>query len=187
MPQPISHMCHRYIPLNSTVTGAANLPNFEDTSVFALSGFQYIIMAVVLTKGYPYKKALYANGKKHPMADLFLWTHRCVFLVFGILAGFILVVFAKFCPWCPVHLVSLGPVLFVLLLLLFFGAMSWLVLYPVPFLRRLFKLSEVTDMNYKLLLVALAALNLFTCYLLEVSNIFACYPISLRLGCIKIF
>uniref|UniRef100_A0A3B3SF29 ATPase cation transporting 13A2 n=1 Tax=Paramormyrops kingsleyae TaxID=1676925 RepID=A0A3B3SF29_9TELE len=110
-----------YIPLNSTVTGAANLPNFEDTSVFALSGFQYIIMAVVLTKGYPYKKALYAN------------------------------------------------VLFVFLLLLFFGAMSWLVLYPVPFLRRLFKLSEVTDMNYKLLLVALAALNLFTCYLLEIG------------------
>ncbi|XP_048839261.1 cation-transporting ATPase 13A2 isoform X2 [Brienomyrus brachyistius] len=109
-----------YIPLNSTVTGAANLPNFEDTSVFALSGFQYIIMAVVLTKGYPYKKPLYAN------------------------------------------------VPFVLLLLLFFGAMSWLVLYPVPFLRRLFKLSEVTDMNYKLLLVALAALNLFTCYLWEI-------------------
>nr|XP_020468149.1 probable cation-transporting ATPase 13A2 isoform X2 [Monopterus albus]XP_020468150.1 probable cation-transporting ATPase 13A2 isoform X2 [Monopterus albus] len=50
-----------YIPLNSTVFGAANLPNMENTSVFALSGFQYIIMAVVVTKGYPHKKPLYFN------------------------------------------------------------------------------------------------------------------------------
>uniref|UniRef100_A0A672JWP7 Succinate dehydrogenase [ubiquinone] iron-sulfur subunit, mitochondrial-like n=1 Tax=Sinocyclocheilus grahami TaxID=75366 RepID=A0A672JWP7_SINGR len=51
----------RYVPLNSTVTGAANLPNMEDTSIFALSGFQYIIMSIVITKGYPYKKPLYYN------------------------------------------------------------------------------------------------------------------------------
>lgn len=35
----------------------------EETSVFALSGFQYIIMAVVVTKGYPHKKPLYHNGE----------------------------------------------------------------------------------------------------------------------------
>lgn len=35
----------------------------EDTSVFALSGFQYIIMAVVVTQGYPHKKPIYHNGK----------------------------------------------------------------------------------------------------------------------------
>lgn len=45
------------------MTGSANLPNLEDTSVFALSGYQYIIMAVVVTKGYPYKKPLYYNGE----------------------------------------------------------------------------------------------------------------------------
>lgn len=59
----ISDIVCRYVPLNSTMTGAANLPNMEDTSVFALSGFQYIIMAVVVTKGYPHKKPLYHNGK----------------------------------------------------------------------------------------------------------------------------
>lgn len=53
----------RYIPLNSTVIDNANLPNMENTSVFALSGFQYIIMAVVVTKGYPHKKPLYHNGE----------------------------------------------------------------------------------------------------------------------------
>uniref|UniRef100_A0A6Q2YLD9 P-type ATPase A domain-containing protein n=1 Tax=Esox lucius TaxID=8010 RepID=A0A6Q2YLD9_ESOLU len=52
-----------FVPLNSTMSGANNLPNLEDTSVFALSGYQYIIMAVVVTKGYPYKKPLYYNGK----------------------------------------------------------------------------------------------------------------------------
>lgn len=35
----------------------------EGTSVFALANFQYIIMAVVVTKGYPHKKPLYHNGK----------------------------------------------------------------------------------------------------------------------------
>lgn len=57
-------MLCRFIPLNSTVAGAANLPNMENFSVFAVSGFQYIFMAIIVTKGYPYKKPLYANGKK---------------------------------------------------------------------------------------------------------------------------
>lgn len=57
-------MCFpRYIPLNSTVFGTENLPNMEDTSVFSLSGYQYIILAVVVTKGYPHKKPLYHNGQ----------------------------------------------------------------------------------------------------------------------------
>ncbi|KAI4823475.1 hypothetical protein KUCAC02_012058 [Chaenocephalus aceratus] len=50
-----------YVPLNSTVPGASNLPNMENTSVFALSGFQYIIMAVVVTKGFPHRKPIYNN------------------------------------------------------------------------------------------------------------------------------
>lgn len=35
----------------------------ENASVFYLSGFQYIILAVVVTKGYPHKKPLYHNSK----------------------------------------------------------------------------------------------------------------------------
>uniref|UniRef100_A0A8C4NML1 ATPase cation transporting 13A2 n=1 Tax=Dicentrarchus labrax TaxID=13489 RepID=A0A8C4NML1_DICLA len=57
-----------YIPLNSSVYGSSNLPNMEDTSVFLLSGFQYIIMAVVVTKGYPHKKPLYYNGESSEMS-----------------------------------------------------------------------------------------------------------------------
>uniref|UniRef100_A0AAR2JLH3 P-type ATPase A domain-containing protein n=1 Tax=Pygocentrus nattereri TaxID=42514 RepID=A0AAR2JLH3_PYGNA len=51
-----------YIPLNSTRTGPQNLPNMEDTGVFDVSGFQYILMSIIVTKGYPYKKPLYYNG-----------------------------------------------------------------------------------------------------------------------------
>lgn len=54
-------LCSRYIPLNSTTIGQENLPNMENSSVFLLSGFQFIIMAVVVTKGYPHKKPLYYN------------------------------------------------------------------------------------------------------------------------------
>uniref|UniRef100_A0A8C8FJ92 ATPase cation transporting 13A2 n=1 Tax=Oncorhynchus tshawytscha TaxID=74940 RepID=A0A8C8FJ92_ONCTS len=108
-----------FVPLNSTMSGAANLPNLEDTSVFDLSGYQYIIMAVVVTKGYPYKRPLYYN------------------------------------------------VVFVCVLLVLFALMSWLVLAPVPFLRKLLKLYYIPDMNFKILLVALAALNFVFCFLLE--------------------
>ncbi|XP_056128986.1 cation-transporting ATPase 13A2 isoform X2 [Lampris incognitus] len=108
-----------YFPLNSTQSGAANLPNLEDTCVFALSGYQYIIMAVVVTKGYPYKKPLYHN------------------------------------------------VLFVCILLVVFALMSWLVLYPGPALIRLLQLYDISDMNFKMLLVALAALNFLICFFLE--------------------
>ncbi|KAM9505795.1 polyamine-transporting ATPase 13A2 isoform 1-T1 [Salvelinus alpinus] len=108
-----------FVPLNSTMSGAANLPNLEDTSVFDLSGYQYIIMAVVVTKGYPYKRPLYYN------------------------------------------------VVFVCVLLVLFALMSWLVLAPMPFLRKLLKLYDIPDMNFKILLVALAALNFVFCFLLE--------------------
>ncbi|KAF4096684.1 cation-transporting ATPase 13A2 isoform X1 [Onychostoma macrolepis] len=109
-----------YVPLNSTVTGAANLPNMEDTSIFALSGFQYIIMSIVITKGYPYKKPLYYNF------------------------------------------------LFVGALLVFFALMSWLVLFRHTIIHQLLQLYDINDMNYKLLLVAVAALNFFICYMLEI-------------------
>uniref|UniRef100_A0A673KUZ1 Probable cation-transporting ATPase 13A2 n=1 Tax=Sinocyclocheilus rhinocerous TaxID=307959 RepID=A0A673KUZ1_9TELE len=110
----------RYVPLNSTVTGAANLPNMEDTSIFALSGFQYIIMSIVITKGYPYKKPMYYNF------------------------------------------------LFVGALLVVFALMSWLVLFRHTIIHQLLQLYDINDMNYKLLLVAVAALNFFICYMLEV-------------------
>lgn len=59
---PKRFLC-RYVPLNSTVFGTANLPNMENTCVFTLSGFQYIIMAAVVTKAYPHKKPLYHNSE----------------------------------------------------------------------------------------------------------------------------
>uniref|UniRef100_A0A3B4XBG7 ATPase cation transporting 13A2 n=1 Tax=Seriola lalandi dorsalis TaxID=1841481 RepID=A0A3B4XBG7_SERLL len=115
-----------YIPLNSTVFGTANLPNMEDTSVFSLSGFQYIIMAVVVTKGYPHKKPLYYN------------------------------------------------VIFLCLLVILFSLMTWLVLYPGPAVCRILQLYNISDMSYKMLLVAVAALNFLVCFLLIDLGILNC-------------
>ncbi|XP_063173682.1 polyamine-transporting ATPase 13A2 [Candoia aspera] len=50
-----------FTPLNSTVTAPANLPNYENTVVFCVSGFQYLILAVVVSKGPPFRKPLYTN------------------------------------------------------------------------------------------------------------------------------
>ncbi|KAM6930111.1 polyamine-transporting ATPase 13A2 [Lycodopsis pacificus] len=108
-----------YVPLNSTLFGVANLPNMENTSVFSLSAFQYIIMAVVVTKGYPHKKPLFFN-------------------------------------W-----------MFLSLLLVLFAVMTWLVLYPGPACP-LFKLHNFLDMDFKMVLVAVAALNFLICFVVEV-------------------
>ncbi|XP_060931280.1 cation-transporting ATPase 13A2 isoform X2 [Limanda limanda] len=109
-----------FIPLNSTVVGKDNLPNMEDTSVFALSGFQYIIMAVVVTKGYPHKKPLYYNA------------------------------------------------IFLCLVITLLSVMSWLVLHPGHEAAYLMSLYTIPDMNYKMLLVAVAALNFLICFIVEV-------------------
>ncbi|XP_067423675.1 polyamine-transporting ATPase 13A2 isoform X2 [Emydura macquarii macquarii] len=50
-----------YVPLNSTVTAPQNLPNYENTVVFCISGFQYLILAVAMSKGYPFREPLYNN------------------------------------------------------------------------------------------------------------------------------
>ncbi|KAG7269530.1 hypothetical protein CRUP_025254 [Coryphaenoides rupestris] len=111
-----------FVQLNSTESGAANLPNMEDTSIFAVSGYQYIIMAVVVTKGYPYKKPLY---------------HNAVFLS---------------------------------MLLVFLGVMTWLVLEPGHVVATWLQLYRFPEMNFRMLLVAVAALNFITCFLLEVNR-----------------
>ncbi|XP_074537397.1 polyamine-transporting ATPase 13A2 [Halichoeres trimaculatus] len=109
-----------YVPLNSTVFGTENLPNMEGTSVFTMSGFQYIIMAVVVTKGYPHKRPLYHN------------------------------------------------VLFLCLLFVLFGVMTWLVIYPGAVVSKSLDLYNFPDMDFRLLLVALAALNFLICFVAEV-------------------
>ncbi|XP_019728679.1 polyamine-transporting ATPase 13A2 [Hippocampus comes] len=108
-----------YIPLNSTIFGTANLPNMENTGIFSLSGFQYIFMAVVVTKGHPHKKLLYHN------------------------------------------------LIFLCLLFVQFAVMTCLVLYPGPFFRKIMQLYDFTDLNFKMLLVALAALNFLICFVVE--------------------
>uniref|UniRef100_A0A3P9IIQ1 Polyamine-transporting ATPase 13A2 n=1 Tax=Oryzias latipes TaxID=8090 RepID=A0A3P9IIQ1_ORYLA len=108
-----------YVPLNSTVFGTANLPNMENTGVFVLSGFQYVMMAVVVTKAYPHKKPLYHNK------------------------------------------------IFLLVLLIHFAVMLWLALEPGPVFAGLLQLYDITDMNFKMLLVAVAALNFLVCFVAE--------------------
>ncbi|XP_069598015.1 polyamine-transporting ATPase 13A2 isoform X3 [Ranitomeya imitator] len=50
-----------FVPVNITSTVPQHLPNDENTAVFCVSGFQYLILAVVLSKGYPFRKPLYTN------------------------------------------------------------------------------------------------------------------------------
>lgn len=62
----------------------------------------------------------------------------------------------------------LSLVLFVLLLLVLFAVMFLLVLSP--WRVDILQLYQITDMNYKLLLVELAISNFLICFLLEVRK-----------------
>lgn len=50
-----------FVPINTTSSMPQNLPNYENTAIFCVSGFQYLILAVVISKGYPFRKPLYTN------------------------------------------------------------------------------------------------------------------------------
>ncbi|NWU16341.1 AT132 ATPase, partial [Cephalopterus ornatus] len=110
-----------YVPLNSTVTAPQNLPNYENTVLFCVTGFQYLILAVAMSKGYPFREPLYTN------------------------------------------------VLFLLVLILLFGLMIWLTLYPLGFPKTLLKLQGIEDLNFKLLLLGIAALHFFAAFVLETA------------------
>lgn len=61
-------------------------------------------------------------------------------------------------------------VIFLSLVFVLTALMTWLVLYPGPVVGKALKLYDFSDMEFKLLLVALAALNLILCFVAEVSN-----------------
>lgn len=61
-------------------------------------------------------------------------------------------------------------VIFLSLVFILTALMTWLVLYPGPVVGKALKLYDFSDMEFKLLLVALAALNLILCFVAEVSN-----------------
>lgn len=50
------------MPLNKTIPAPDNLPNYENTVIFSLSGFQYLILAAAVSKGAPFRRPLYTNG-----------------------------------------------------------------------------------------------------------------------------
>ncbi|XP_061456915.1 polyamine-transporting ATPase 13A2 isoform X2 [Rhineura floridana] len=108
-----------FVALNSSLTAPQNLPNYENTVVFCISGFQYLILAVVMSKGQPFRKPLYTNG------------------------------------------------VFLIALIILFGLMIWLTLYPLGFMRYLLKLKAIDDLNFKLVLLAMATLHFFTAFMLE--------------------
>lgn len=62
--------------------------------------------------------------------------------------------------------------IFLCLLLVLFALTTWLVLYPGPFAGHQLQLHNFLDMDFKMLLVAVAALNFLVCFLVEVSEDF---------------
>ncbi|KAM9687024.1 polyamine-transporting ATPase 13A2 isoform 1-T1 [Trichechus inunguis] len=50
-----------FVPLNRTVPAPDNLPNYENTVIFSLSSFQYLILASAMSKGAPFRQPLYTN------------------------------------------------------------------------------------------------------------------------------
>uniref|UniRef100_A0A2K5CJI0 ATPase cation transporting 13A2 n=1 Tax=Aotus nancymaae TaxID=37293 RepID=A0A2K5CJI0_AOTNA len=56
-----------FVPLNRTVPAPDNLPNYENTVVFSLSSFQYLILAAAVSKGAPFRRPLYTNEHAGPV------------------------------------------------------------------------------------------------------------------------
>lgn len=50
--------------LNDTEADDHNIQNFENTSIFYVSCFQYLIVAIVFSKGKPFRQPSYKNCEK---------------------------------------------------------------------------------------------------------------------------
>lgn len=50
--------------LNDTEADDHNIQNFENTSIFYISCFQYLIVAIVFSKGKPFRQPSYKNCEK---------------------------------------------------------------------------------------------------------------------------
>lgn len=64
--------------------------------------------------------------------------------------------------------VTVSLVVFLVLVLVFLGVMTWLVLEPGLVVATWLQLYRFPDINFRMLLVAVVALNFITCFLLEV-------------------
>ncbi|KAM5322811.1 polyamine-transporting ATPase 13A2 isoform 1-T1 [Glossophaga mutica] len=74
-------------PLNETVPAPDNLPNYENTVVFSLSSFQYLILAAAMSKGAPFRQPLYTNVPFLVALALLGSILVCLLLVPGLLRG----------------------------------------------------------------------------------------------------
>lgn len=68
------------------------------------------------------------------------------------------------------------------MLLVLFAVTSWLVLYPGSVAARILRLHDFFDMDFKMLLVALAALNFLMSFVAEVSETILWTLVDLREG-----
>uniref|UniRef100_A0A8D0BJU2 ATPase cation transporting 13A2 n=1 Tax=Salvator merianae TaxID=96440 RepID=A0A8D0BJU2_SALMN len=108
-----------FVPLNSTVTAPENLPNYENTVVFCISGFQYLILAAAVSKGHPFRKPLYTN--------------KCFFAALTVL--FALMIWFTMAPGfmrSPLKLKDIGDVSFQVVLL-GMAALNFVMAFIVEF------------------------------------------------------
>uniref|UniRef100_A0A8C0RW64 ATPase cation transporting 13A2 n=1 Tax=Canis lupus familiaris TaxID=9615 RepID=A0A8C0RW64_CANLF len=153
-----------FVPLNKTVPAPDNLPNYENTVVFSLSGFQYLILAAAVSKGAPFRRPLYTNGTA--AARQAGCGGRDGLGGLAPVGG----------P--PGLMPPSPPVPFLLALALLGSILAGLLLVP-GLLQGPLALRNIADTCFKLLLLGLVAFNFVAAFVLE-SVLDQCLPACLR-------
>lgn len=75
-----THMSNRYTP-PIIDPDELDIVSYENTALFLISSFQYILVAAVFCVGPPYQKPLWSNRKPHPALSLWSWaSFQCLLL-----------------------------------------------------------------------------------------------------------
>lgn len=125
---------------------------WENTVVFLVSCFQYLILGVVYSKGLPYRQPIYKNGK-------------IIHLHFE---SILRLLNRVSCAFCAVFVFVAGLLIFFVILLTTFTTM--LLLHPWTFLADIFEIEPYTSEHgiFRLTILVFPLLHLLLSYAIEV-------------------
>uniref|UniRef100_A0A3B4AHY4 Polyamine-transporting ATPase 13A3 n=1 Tax=Periophthalmus magnuspinnatus TaxID=409849 RepID=A0A3B4AHY4_9GOBI len=163
---PQSNRSSQPLNLNSSYIDIKNIRNYENTTLFYVSSFQYLAVAIVFSKGKPFRQPSYKNCKELSLI------YTTILSVESILdkTEFESIILNSYLLWSQIVCVPHEWRITVVAIIISNTVVSFIleVGATVPFLLAFQKSSEIRTQLYSHTFAPLLLLSLFPCFLLSI-------------------